>query len=196
MPQLKLKNVRFAWTDGLFEASSFDDKGEPAFNTKVLIPKNHPQVKEIKAAIDAVAKEQWGTLAAAKLKSITAKQDIFFRDGDDDEKEELHGNYVISARNKVRPPVFDADGSTPLVVADGRPYSGSYGAVIIDVWSQDKKKFGTDRVNARLMGAMFWRDGEAFTGARIASEQDFADMSEGADHEIDAETEEEEADYA
>lgn len=39
------------------------------------------------------------------------------------------------------------------------------------------------RINASLGGVQFYRDGDAFAGGGVASEDDFDDVSEGADAE-------------
>lgn len=48
---------------------------------------------------------------------------------------------------------------------------------MIDVWAQDNN-FGK-RINASLGGVQFLRDGDAFAGGGVASEEDFDDISEG-----------------
>ena len=97
-------------------------------------------------------------------------------DGDLKEQYEgFPGNFFVTARNKSRPLVIDRDKS-PLTEADGRPYSGSYVNVILDVWAQDNS-WGK-RVNATLKGVQFSKDGEAFSGSAPASIDSFDDVSD------------------
>ena len=50
--------------------------------------------------------------------------------------------------------------------------------VSLELWAQDNN-YGK-RVNATLMGVQFFRDGDAFAGGGVASEEDFDDVSSGA----------------
>ena len=61
----------------------------------------------------------------------------------------------------------------------GRPYAGCYVNAVLEFWAQDNK-FGK-RVNATLMGVQFFRDGDAFSGGGAASDDDFDDVTSGAD---------------
>ena len=87
--------------------------------------------------------------------------------------------YKRQAYNTVRPTVVDRDRS-PLTAQDGKPYSGSYVNVIIDVWAQDNS-YGK-RINAQLQGVQFVRDGEAFSGGGTSADaSDFDEIADGAD---------------
>jgi hypothetical protein len=66
---------------------------------------------------------------------------------------------------------------SPLVSADGRPYSGCYVNAQVEVWAQDHKSFGK-RINAQLLGVQFVEDGDSFqAGAPPANPEDFGDLS-------------------
>ncbi|MDF3086641.1 ssDNA-binding protein, partial [Burkholderia sola] len=54
--KIKLSNVRLAFPQ-LFEAKTVNGEGKPAFSAAFLIDPADPQVKELNAAIDQVAKE-------------------------------------------------------------------------------------------------------------------------------------------
>ena len=124
-----------------------------------------------------------GAQNGLKLKEIETKDRMALHDGDTKgDYEGYAGNYFISARNKTRPTIFDRDGKTPLVQADGKPYAGCYVNAAIELWCQDNN-YGK-RINASLRGVQFLKDGEAFAGGGVASEDDFEDLSadeEGAD---------------
>ena len=67
----------------------------------------------------------------------------------------------------------------PLVEADGRPYSGCYVNATVELWAQQNT---TGRgMRAELLGVQFLRDGDAFAAGSKPSEDDFDDVSEGAD---------------
>lgn len=175
---VKLKNVRLAFP-ALFEAKTVNGEGAPAFSASFILPKNHPQIKEINAAIEAVAKEKWGPKADAVLKAARASDKVALHDGDaKSEYDGYAGNLYVSARNKSRPLVVDKD-RTPLGVADGKPYGGCYVIASVDFWAQDNN-YGK-RINASLRGVQFFADGDAFAGGGAANEDEFDDLGDGAD---------------
>lgn len=176
--KLKLHNVRLAFP-ALFEAKTVNGEGDPAHSAVFLIDPADPQVKAINAAIDAVATDKWGAAKAPAMLAQMRKADkVCLHDGDlKATYDGFPGNLFISARNKVRPTVLNAD-RTPLVAADGKPYAGCYVNGIVELWAQDNN-YGK-RVNATLMGVQFLRDGDSFTGGGAASEDDFDDVTAGA----------------
>ena len=176
MAELKLTNVRGAFLL-LFQAKSVPgSEGEPAYSGSFILAKNDPQVKKINEIIEQVAKEKWNDKAPGILKNARATDKVMLNDGDLKEQYEgFPGNFFVTARNKSRPLVIDRDKS-PLTEADGRPYSGSYVNVILDVWAQDNS-WGK-RVNATLKGVQFSKDGEAFSGSAPASIDSFDDVSD------------------
>ena len=180
MAELKLTNVRGAFL-ALFEPKAFagGDSSGAAYSGSFIIAKNDAQVKKINEVIELVAKEKWADKAPAMLKQLKAGDKTILHDVDlKSSYEGFEGNFFIAARNKSRPLVIDRD-KTPLTEKDGKPYSGSFVNVILDVWAQDNQ-FGK-RVNATLKGVQFSKDGDAFSGSAPASVDSFDDLSEGAD---------------
>jgi Protein of unknown function (DUF2815) len=178
--KVKLNNVRLAFP-ALFEPKTVNGEGEPRFSAAFIFPPDHPCVKEIEAAIAQVAKEKWGPKADSILKSLRTGLKVCLHNGDEKaEYEGYPGNMFVSASNKARPLVIDRDRSA-LTAADGKPYAGCYVNTSIDIWAMDNN-FGK-RINASLGGVQFYRDGDAFAGGGVASEDDFDDVSEGADAE-------------
>ena len=105
-------------------------------------------------------------------------------DGDDHEKSENEGNWLISARESKRPSCRDKRAATMSTdeVADAF-YGGCYVNVLIRPWYQDGVKVGKGfgkRVNAGLVAVQFCRDGEAFGEGRIDDDGVFdADGDDG-----------------
>jgi hypothetical protein len=93
----------------------------------------------------------------------------------------MHAVNAGQGESKGRPLVIDRN-RDPLTAADGKPYSGCYVNVSIDVWAQDNK-YGK-RINAQLKGIQFVRDGDAFGGGAPASPDEFEDL--GVPEEEDA----------
>ncbi|KER02849.1 DUF2815 family protein [Photorhabdus temperata] len=178
--KVKLNNVRLAFPD-LFDATQVNGLGDFKFRATFLIPNDHPANAEIEAAIKKVATEKWGAKADSVIKSIRGNNMRFnYRDGDEkSEYEGYAGHMYISASNKARPLVIDRD-KTPLTAADGRPYSGCYVDAAITLFAYDNQGKG---ISASLGGVQFRKDGDAFAGGGVASEDDFDDIADGADAE-------------
>lgn len=177
--KVKLENMRGAFLN-LFEPRAFGEDGsDPAYGGSFICAKDHPAVKIINDAIEAVAKEKWEAKAAEVLKQLRTADRICLHDGDTKpDYLGFPGNFFIAARNKARPLVLDRDKS-PLTAADGKPYSGCYVNITLDIWAQ-QNKYGK-RINATLSGVQFLKDGDAFTGAPPSSPEDFEDLAAGAD---------------
>lgn len=172
--KLKLKNVRLSFPN-LFEATTVNGEGEPAFSANFLIAKDDSQVNAINEAIESTAKDKWGAKADAMLKTIRASDKTCVHNGDlKSNYSGYEGHFFIGARNVIRPLVIDAN-LAPLAQADGKPYSGCYVNASLELWAQDNK-YGK-RINATLLGVQFYRDGDAFGGGSVPSVSDFDDVS-------------------
>jgi len=175
--KIKLSNVRLAFPV-LFEAKTVNGEGKPAFSASFLLDPSDTQAKVLNQAIEQVAKEKWGAKADVILKQMRAQDKTALHDGDlKANYDGFPGNLYVSARSATRPLVIDAD-KTPLAEADGKPYAGCYVNASIELWAQDNN-YGK-RINASLRGVQFFRDGDAFAGGGVASDDEFDDMSEGS----------------
>lgn len=178
--KIKLANVRLAFPQ-LFEATTVNGEGKPAFSATFLLDPTHPDIKALNAAIEQAAKDKWGAKADAILKAARAADKVCLHNGDSKaEYAGFEGNFFVSARNATRPLVIDRDKS-PLTQADGKPYAGCYVNASLDLWAQDNN-YGK-RVNASLSGVQFLKDGDAFAGGGAASADDFDDLAVGASEE-------------
>jgi len=154
------QNARIAFPN-LFVAKA-NEQGKEQFSGAFIFEPDHPGIAALEATIDAVGKAKWGEKWTAVKKELNAGSKLLVHNGDT--KASLagyEGNLFFNAYNTVRPTVVDRDRS-PLVAADGKPYSGSYCNVILDIWAQDNS-YGK-RINAQLQGVQFVKDGEAFSG--------------------------------
>jgi len=161
-----IKNVRVDWLF-VFEPNK-DDK----YSACIIIPKNHPQLAEITAAIDkakalGISK---GTFTDAHTKSATFKECL--RDGDEEiETEERPKHYADSkffnANNKSKPGVVGPDLS-PFVDKD-QLYSGCYCNVDIGFFPYNHPKGGKG-VGAGLNNIMLVREGERLDDRQSADE--------------------------
>lgn len=188
MPKIRLENVRMAFP-ALWEPQAIGD-GEPAYGARFIIdPKNKKMVAEIDAAIAQAAADQpkWkGKHEAVLAKIIKDKACAFLKEDYEDKNGEpyagFEGMYSLGTRSKTRPLIIDRN-KTPLVASDGRPYGGCYVVASVEIWAQDNS-FGR-RINAQLKGVQFFADGDAFSGGTPASADDFEDLADGADDDID-----------
>jgi hypothetical protein len=170
--RVRIQNVRFNYTNSLFTAQvPQQGEGKAKFSVVAIIPRDHPQLAEIKAAMSETAVAKWGAKAGETLKQLQAADRLCLHDGDaKSDKAGYAGNLFINASNELRPLVVGPSQEV-LTAADGKPYSGSYGNIIVEFWAQDNK-FGK-RVNASLMGAQHVKDGDRLSGGGVASADDF-----------------------
>lgn len=177
MAKVRLENVRFTFP-AVHEAKQVNGQGDPKFSITGLLGKDHKQMPEVKAAIVKAAEEKWGAKAGEVLKQLQAADKLCLHDGDaKSDYDGYAGNFFINASNKIRPLVIGPD-RAPLVAADGKPYSGCYGNMIVEFWAQDNQ-FGK-RVNASLLGVQFTKDGERLAGGGVAAADDFEQIPDAA----------------
>ncbi len=173
--QVKLKNVRLAFPN-LFKASAFSADQKPDFSATLILPKNHPQIGDLRKAMEAVAAEKWEKKGAEVLRQLVAQDKTCLHDGNTKSSYEgFEDAMFVSARNPAAPLVIDRD-RTPLTESSGRPYSGCYVVANVEIWAQDNQ-YGK-RINATLRGVQFYADGDAFSGAAPATEDEFDDLSD------------------
>lgn len=64
--KFKLNNVRSAF-NAYFEPKAVNAGDKPAYSGAFLIPKDHPQLKDLEKAIAATADEKWGAKGHSSL---------------------------------------------------------------------------------------------------------------------------------
>jgi hypothetical protein len=179
--QITIRNARLAFPN-LFEAKSVNG-GEPTFGASFIIPKDHPQVAEIEAAIVDAAKTKWGAKATDILKGLRMQDRLCLHDGDTKTQYDgFEGQLFVSANSKTRPLCADRDKSI-LSAADGVLYAGCFVYATVEIWAMDHSQFGK-RVNAQVKTVQFFRDGDAFSGGRPGTVEDLVDLEEGADSDL------------
>lgn len=187
--KVKLKNVRASYPD-LFVARPFDESNpnsDKSYKIDLRIPKEDKEaVKLITDAMIAAVKEQYADKAPAMYKAFKADAKNFpLKDGDEVLNKQgepiAPGFYVLRAKRKEAdgaPGVFDnkagPDGKPAKLGPDsGRIYAGCYVNASVDIWAQKGKYQG---VRCSLLGVQFAKDGEAFTGSRPASADEFESL--------------------
>lgn len=172
--KIRLNNVRLSYLN-VFKARAMQEGQEPKFSAQIIIPKDHPQIKELEKKILAVAKEKFPKIVTGS--KVPAKLKTPLRDGDDEYEEDedlavYGGNYFFNANNTRRPVTIDRD-KTPIAEDDGILYSGCYCNVVIELFGYDTA--GNKGVAASLGGVQFVRDGEAL-GGRGTTADDFDEV--------------------
>lgn len=200
--KVRLENVRLGFAHQLFTASALEE-GQvlkygcdsllvPGSSVRKFVPDaNNPKNGEWIATtmpeiLLELANDAMKGKGKAWLDSLENSKKCY-RNGDlrvnksGDVYEGYEGVFYVTAKNKARPTLVDRDRS-PLTESDGRPYSGCYANVYIDVYAlTDPKKKG---VHATMKGVQFVRDGDAFGSAAPASADDFDDLSGGAGDDL------------
>lgn len=168
-----LKNVRISYSH-IFQPYGMTDESKK-YSVCVIMPKDHPQLKQVNNAIIEAAKEKF----ASKIKDgkLPASLKNPLRDGEErDEQPEFEGMVFFNASSKNRPQVFDRDKSQ-LIEEDGKPYSGCYCNLSLNFYPFDAS--GNKGVAVGLNGVQFLRDGEALAGnANTANDFDVEEVED------------------
>jgi len=130
----------------------------------MLDPKKHAKViEQIENAIDALCKLHF---KGRKLPS----DKLCLRDGDDKGRSEYEGYMVLSANNRSRPLVLRGDGKTKVEDERDSPiYAGCHVNAKVSLWAQDNK-YGK-RINCKLIGVQFLKDGEPLDSSYVSEEE-------------------------
>ena len=180
---VKLKNVRLSFPD-LFTAVQYEGKGPFRYNASFLIEPGSDNHKAVEVAITEAAAEKFNKKGASKIAEWKGNSNKFcYVSGDTKEYDGYQGMMVLSSHRKMeagRPLIIDG-AKNPLSEADGKPYAGCYVNASVDIYAQDGTNGG---IRCGLKGVQFVRDGDAFSGSKVASPDEF-DIEEGADAEDD-----------
>ena len=182
--QVTLRNVRVAYVHVFEPSKAKGSIGDPKYSISSIIEPDSENEKVLKEAIKAVAVDKWKDKASETLARLKASNRLCLHRGEEKPNPEYQGKLFVNSNNDAQPAIKALNGKTNLTKADGKPYSGCYCNVIIDVWPQ-ANDYG-ERINAKLLGIQFVSDGAAFSaGVTRASDDAFEDLSAGAEGEIE-----------
>ena len=175
-----LKDVIVSYCHVL-EARPTPDGSEEKYSGSLIMAKDNPCVKTLQANILAVAKEKFGTKAAAMLKSGKLRSPL--RDGDTDREDDpaYAGKLFINASSKRKPQVVDRQ-VMPIVDED-EVYSGVTANVSIALFPYDVN--GNKGVGCGLNNMQVTHKGPRLDGAASAAEEFEELEDEDGEDELD-----------
>jgi hypothetical protein len=177
MARFLLKDARLAYGHGLWKKSKppkADASAKEKFRICLIVPKNHPQLPELRKIILDEMTAKFGAKAPAVLKAAEAQTKSCLRDGDTkSDSDGFAGNLFISANSETRPTVYNKDRSA-VSEDDDIVYSGCYVHASLNIYAFDNVSKGN---SAGLRGVQFVRDGDRFGAGGAADENEFDDIS-------------------
>ena len=179
--KLIIRNVRFSYFKGFAPGKTPDGKGMK-YSTAVLMPKNHPQIAEIKEIITRLISEKWPD---AKKRPTGLKRCL--RDGDSetdgrpgDPAYQGHFFFNCYAETSQPPGIIDAN-KNKLESGSGWQ-SGDYGNISVSFYAFDRPE--SKGVAAGMNNVQFTRKGESLTG-RTSADDDFdVEEVQGGDEDM------------
>lgn len=189
MPIVILKDTRLSYPDFWIPNKPKNPTDTPKYGGHFLIQPGSPNEKIVKDAMISSSQEvfgqNWQQIVAAmeKSKKCLRKGDEWLtkdgaiRDG-------YGGMLYLVARNKAKPliigPRRGPDGQFPaLSEKDGKPYSGCYVNVKVDIKAMKAFDNVPNQIYATLLTVQFLRDGDAF-GAAPGTAEGFDDEGDDA----------------
>lgn len=164
-----LKEVRLSFAQNLRTPGRppSDPNAKLKYSAQFIIEPGSPNHKALEDAMKAQASAKFGANWEAIYNSIDGNKKCL-RDGNKnlDGSGQVRGGYAgklyVKANNSMTPVIVDQSGAV-LAEASGKPYSGCYVNVKLDIYAQNKPGQGA-QVNAALLAVQFVKDGEAFGG--------------------------------
>jgi len=152
--RVTLQGVRLSFPH-LFQARAVQAGDDPKFGAAFLIPKNHPMLPTLQAAIKQEKANKWGANIPA-----TASSTLY--DGDTDPKyntvADNHGCMILNTSSAQDQPPVLVDVNLQKVINPATFYAGCYVNADIGVYGYDK---GVSKgIAAGLNGVQFVQDGE------------------------------------
>lgn len=175
MATTKLQNVRLAFLN-LWTPSNINGEGDLKYGANFIMVPGSLAATAAQAAIDAIVTAKWGAKGIAITKTIN-KDKVALRNGDEhlDKSGEIYqgfeGMLYVVAKNKTRPTYIDQM-KVAVTEADGVLYAGCYVNAHVEFKCGDIPKAGKC-IWAVLTGVQKYRDGDAFSGGRPASPDEF-----------------------
>lgn len=131
--EITVTNVRLSYVY-VFGDGKVGDNGKRSWSLTALVPKNHPQVEAIKAAIAAAKVKDAAKLGKTGIKSCLLDGDAKDEEGNFKYKgDECRGHFLLRCSNYNRRPAVVDQSVQPILNPDDL-YSGCYGNVRISFY--------------------------------------------------------------
>lgn len=160
--QVVIKNVRLSYCFAV--AGKLNDEGRKVWSATLLVPKDHPQLEEIKAAINAAKEKGKEKLGKGAVKSPLldgdAKEDGVYKYGD----EANRGHYLLRASNYSRAPKV-VDQQKQEILDPDQLYSGCFANVVINFYAYAGKT--NKGISPGLEAIQKRRDGDRLSGGGV-----------------------------
>lgn len=173
-----IKNVRFSYAH-VFTPDEQNNK----YSVQLIIAKDHPQIEQIKAAIQYTIQEGKGKLGD----KFRLNLGTVLHDGDieriDDENYE--GCYYINARSNQKPNVVKrnttgmGENKTMEITDPTEFYSGCYGMASVAFFAFNTQT--NKGIGCALNGVCKVKDGQPLGGTKASAESDFGSQFEDDD---------------
>ncbi len=152
----------------VFRPQKAMQEGKPdQYSLTILWEEGNPKLEKLRAAIEKVAADKWGTKAKKMLESGQLKNPL--RPGSDKEgttaEDDYAGKLFLTARSTDKPEVVDED--TEPMIREMDFYSGCLARMDIYLYAFDKA--GNKGVAAILNSVQKLGDGDRKSGRRPAS---------------------------
>ena len=174
--KIKLKNVRLSYAN-LFEPRE-NKSGDLRYGTALIIPHDHPQVKELKASIDEAGEEKFGKKWASMLKKSNPLHDAD-EDGKSDDDANYEGCYYINTSSKRKPQVVDRQ--VQPILDESEIWSGCYANVSIAIFAFEVPE--NKGVSFGLNNLQKVKEGARLGGAANADEE-FEEIDDDEDDDF------------
>jgi hypothetical protein len=175
MGKMVIQNVRCSYVF-VKEPRKKEDGTDGKYSVQILLPKNDPQVKKVKAMIDAALTEKFGADATKKR----GKYKLPLRDGDEErDSEEYEGMYFMNANGGRKPGIVNRN-NEPADIDDMEEYcySGAYFHVSCNFYGFPAKDGGKPGVALGLNNVMLRKKGDRLDGS-VSATSEFSDYAGG-----------------
>jgi hypothetical protein len=160
--QVVLKNVRLSYCYAV--KGKLNDEGNKVWSTTILVPKDHPQIGEIKEAINAAKEKGKEKLGKGAVKSPLLDGDLK-EDGEYKYGDEVNrGHYLLRAANYNRAPKVVDQQKNEILDADDL-YSGCFANVVINFYAYNSRT--NKGISPGLEAIQKKRDGERLSGGGV-----------------------------
>jgi len=165
----RLEGVRLSYPFFGTPGKNENDNGEEQlkYSCKAMLPKETHQ-----EAYDLLQQVCQKMQSENEVK--IRREHLFISDGDDGEKEEMHGHWVVSISSYRRPRVRNRRGQVmdDIAAIDDMFYGGCWAHLLFSPWyfngkSKKSTKTYPKRICGDLESAFFMKDDEAFGNGRI-----------------------------